>query len=174
MSALITITSVTLPSTDAEALMAQLDAELEQRYPQLKHRQLSLTSTEFSVGRGVFLLASAGGVPVGCCALRRLGSATGEIRRMYVVPSARGTGVGARLLVEVDRHAREGGLERLTLATGLRQPEAIRLYEKHGFIRVQCPYGTETSRLSVCMTKVLIGDYRNVPMQHALAEPNRA
>lgn len=158
MSSPITVTSVTLPSADADALMEQLDAELEQRYPKLKRRQLGLKPGQFGPGRGVFLLASAGGIPVGCCALRRLGCARGELRRMYVLPSVRGTGVGARLLAEVERYAREGGLEHLVLATGLRQPEAIRLYEKHGFIRVQCHADQGISRLSVCMMKSLSTD----------------
>jgi len=158
MPPLITVTSVTLPCRSADTLLEQLDAELEQRYPKHERRQLDLKSGQFGPGRGVFLLASTDGLPVGCCALRGLNCATGELRRMYVLPSVRGRGVGSRLLAEIERHARQGGLERLVLATGLRQPEALCLYEKHGYIRIQCHPDQAFTRLSVCMMKIFSGD----------------
>jgi GNAT superfamily N-acetyltransferase len=95
------------------------------------------------------------GHAVGCGALRRLDPATGEIKRMYVAPSARGGGVGARILAELERHARALGLRRLVLETGERQASAVRLYERAGFVRIPCFGEYAAAPLSLCMGKDL-------------------
>ena len=153
----LTIRSVVLPSADADALMAGLDVELEERYPELNRRSCRLTPAQLRPGCGVFLVAHAGDVPVGCCALRHSDSSTGEIRRMYVLPWARGSGIGSRLLTETEQNAQDDGLQRLVLTTGINQPEAIGMYQRHGFARVPCPPGEATPHLRVYMTKVLTG-----------------
>src|ERR1035438_1452979 len=83
--------------TDATALIAHLDAELAQRYPGLDRDTFMLMPEQVRAGHGVFLIAEAGGEPLGCGALRRLDGATGEIKRMYVMPSARCARVGRRI-----------------------------------------------------------------------------
>jgi len=60
----------------------------------------------------------------------------GEIKRMYVAPSARRRGVGRALLAGLEEAARDLGWTVLRLETGLRQPEAIALYEESGYRRI--------------------------------------
>lgn len=144
-----------LTSADALALIALLDAELTGRYPNPGDNHFALTAAEVSEGLGVFLVARMGRGRVGCGALRRLDSTTGEIKRMFVVPAARGMGAGRRLLTELERHARGLGLRRLVLETGERQPEANGLYESAGFVRIPCFGDYAVSPASVCMEKAL-------------------
>lgn len=61
---------------------------------------------------------------------------TAEVKRMYVVPSARGRGLARRVLAHLERSAAEAGAEAMVLETGLAQPEAIALYESSGYTRI--------------------------------------
>ncbi|MGH9027526.1 MAG: GNAT family N-acetyltransferase, partial [Acidimicrobiia bacterium] len=66
--------------------------------------------------------------------------ATGEIKRMYVAPEARGRGVGQAILVALEGEASKLGYRRLVLETGTKQPEAIALYQRSGYGLIE-PYG---------------------------------
>jgi len=151
----VTIEPVQLPSPEATTLIALLDSELHAKYPYVDYNNFKLIPVQFSSGGGVFLLARADGNPVGCGGLRRLDEITGEIKRMYVLPTARGTGVGRLILGELERRARQHTLCRLVLSTGMLQPEAIRLYEHSGFTRIPCPAGHVASQARICMAKAL-------------------
>jgi putative acetyltransferase len=144
-----------LASPVARALIARLDAELTERYPNPADNHFRLDAEEVVEGRGVFLVARSGDHPIGCAALRRIDVVTGEVKRMYVDPSHRARGVGDRLLGELERHARGLGLLRLVLETGERQPESIRLYERAGFVRIDRFGEYLDSPASVCMGKRL-------------------
>lgn len=61
---------------------------------------------------------------------------TAEIKRMFVVPAARRTGLARLMLRTLEDSARDAGCDVLVLETGLRQPEAIALYESAGYVRV--------------------------------------
>jgi GNAT superfamily N-acetyltransferase len=74
---------------------------------------------------------------------------------MYVSPPARGAGVGRVVLAALEAEARALGLDRLVLETGIRQPEAIALYERAGFSRVGRFGDYEEHALSVFMGKDL-------------------
>ena len=84
----------------------------------------------------VFLVAYVAGEPVGCGALRPLSDAAAEIKRMFVAPEWRGKGVSVRVLDGLEQYAREQGWLALRLETGPKQPEAIRLYERAGYVRI--------------------------------------
>ena len=144
-----------LASPDVQALIARLDAEITERYPNPEDNFFELAEEQVDGCHGVLLVARVDGKPVGCGALRRLDPATGEIKRMYVAPSARGGGVGARILAELERHARALGMRRLLLETGERQVEAVRLYQRAGFTRVPCFGEYANAPLSLCMGKDL-------------------
>jgi putative acetyltransferase len=150
-----TIAREPLSSPDAQRLIASLNAELSVIYPNPADNFFELAEEQTAGDRGVFLLARVDGRPVGCGALRRIDTTTGEIKRMYVAPAARGTGLGRRLLDELERHARRLGLRRLVLETGPRQPEAIGLYQRAGFARIPCFGEYRHAPLSVCMAKPL-------------------
>jgi GNAT superfamily N-acetyltransferase len=76
---------------------------------------------------------SSDGTPLGCGGLRRLDETSGEVKRMYVVPAARGSGVAAAVLAALESHARSVGWTHLRLETGNAQPDAIAFYTKHGY-----------------------------------------
>lgn len=87
--------------------------------------------------RGRLLLAeSADGEPLGCVALRDLGDGACEMRRLFVRPAARGTGLGRRLAQRVIEEARAGGWRRVRLHTLGRMVEARGLYPTLGFREV--------------------------------------
>lgn len=94
---------------------------------------------------------------VSCGAIKTFESGTMddavEVKRMYTLPEYRGKGIAARLLGELEKWAAELGYGRCVLETGLKQPEAIRLYEKSGYI-VMPNYGQYVGvENSVCFEK---------------------
>ena len=107
MLELVTIAPVPISTPDAAGLIAKLDAELARLYPDLDNSHSELSPDQLSHGNGVFLIARTDSAPIGCGALCRLNNAAGEIRRMFVLPAARGARIGRRLLAELERHARQ-------------------------------------------------------------------
>ena len=104
---------------------------------------------------GTFLVAYEAGAAVGCGGVRRYDATTGEIKRMYVRPDARGRGISRALLKELEAAAERIGYLALVLETGLRQPEAIGLYESAGYARI-ANYGFfRDEPVSVCYRKDL-------------------
>jgi GNAT superfamily N-acetyltransferase len=142
-------------SLAARTLIDALNAELSIRYPEADANHFRLDPDEVAEGRGAFLIARRSGRPIGCGAVRRIDERTSEIKRMYVSPEERGRGIGRVLLVALEAEARALGISRLVLETGIRQAEAIALYERAGFSRI-APFGEYGgSRLSVRMAKQL-------------------
>jgi GNAT superfamily N-acetyltransferase len=126
---------------DAMALIAEVQAEYVARYG--GPDETPLDPVMFDPPRGSFFVGYQGAVPVATGAWRRredveaLGSwATAEIKRMYVVPAARGRGHARSVLARLEATAREAGAEVMVLETGMRQPEAIALYESCGYLPV--------------------------------------
>jgi len=103
----------------------------------------------------VFLVAFDGDEAVGCGGLRTLDDAHGEIKRMYVIPERRGSGVSTTILSALEEEARSRGWTRLVLETGDQQPDAIRLYEREGYSRIPNFGYYADSELSICYEKVL-------------------
>ncbi|TDW89635.1 acetyltransferase (GNAT) family protein [Kribbella pratensis] len=102
-----------------------------------------------------FTVLTLEGTPVGCVGLQPVGPGLGEIKRMYVVPSARGWGLSRMLLEVVEQQARTAGLTRLRLETGTKQVEAIALYTNHGY-QPTPPYPPfENEIVSLCYAKDL-------------------
>jgi GNAT superfamily N-acetyltransferase len=94
---------------------------------------------------GLLLVASEGGDLRGCAGLRLVPGHAGnlaEVTRVYVVPAARGRGLGARLLTALEEHARELGVTTLRLDTRKDLTEARRLYARHGYREV-APFNDE-------------------------------
>ena len=82
---------------------------------------------------GVFLVVRGDGRAIACGGVCRFDETRAELKRMYVVPDARGRGLGRRLLDELEAHARRLGYAGIVLETGELQTEALGLYVSSGY-----------------------------------------
>jgi ribosomal protein S18 acetylase RimI-like enzyme len=82
---------------------------------------------------GRLLLALQDETPVGCVALQQVDASCGEMKRLYVRPSARGSGLGRALVTEILEDAKKIGYSKVVLDTLPSMIEAQRLYEQFGF-----------------------------------------
>ncbi|MFE9256216.1 GNAT family N-acetyltransferase [Streptomyces sp. NPDC006879] len=125
---------------DAVKLNDQVQLEYVQRY-EGDGDATPLDPAMFAPPNGTYLLVyDAAGVPVASGGWRAmdhnpLGHTDGdaELKRMYVVPEARGLGLARLLLTELEASARDAGRIRMALETGDKQPEAIALYRSAGY-----------------------------------------
>ena len=87
--------------------------------------------------------------------MRLLDPMTAELKRMYVEPDRRGAGVGRALLDALEAAAREKGVARLVLETGIHQAAAIALYRAAGFTQIDCWGEYAAASTSVCFEKAI-------------------
>lgn len=133
----------------AVALRVAMDEEIGPRYADafaaFDEEMRVVLAEDFAVDPStivdVILVHDASGDPVGHAALRALGDEL-EVKRVFVEPRARGRGASRALMAELERVGRDRGATRLILQTGDRQPEAIALYERIGYHRIDtfAPY----------------------------------
>jgi putative acetyltransferase len=135
---------------DFAALVAALDAELEERYPGLAEDE-SPSAPDLLVA----VVAYSGDTPVGCGALRDLEPGVGEIKRMFVLPHARRLGAARRMLEVIEARALALGYSAVRLGSGVRQPEALALYESAGYSRIPLFGEYDGADLCVCYEKAL-------------------
>ena len=102
-----------------------------------------------------FFVAFDNDTPVGCGGLRELDPTEAEVKRMFVDPSSRGTGVSTALLARLEQVGRERGYRRLVLETGDQQPDAIRFYTREGYERIPNFGYYVDSAFSLCFAKQL-------------------
>jgi GNAT superfamily N-acetyltransferase len=94
----------------------------------------SATPADFTPPHGTFLVGfDDAGAPVCAGGVKRLDAEAAEIKRMYVVPAARGRGLARVLLGALEDAAREIGYRTVRLDTGPLQEHAQRLYESAGY-----------------------------------------
>src|SRR4051794_34610409 len=120
-------------SPEVRTLIEQLDRYQAGLYPAESNHFLPVEALRRP--DVVFLTARLDGRAVGCGAFVNQAGEYAEIKRMFVLPEARGLKVGRRLLEDLERRARAVGLRLARLETGVRQPEALRLYERAGYRR---------------------------------------
>ena len=139
----------------AQKLVAAAQQEITLRYGSGDGNPIE--SVQFDPPEGIFLIAWVDGQPVGCGGWRTVSHFLGvegltldddaseasglaedvaELKRMYVAEEARKGGVATALLAALEASARESGMHRMILETGLAQPEAIAFYTKMGYERI--------------------------------------
>lgn len=92
---------------------------------------------------------------VGCGAIKAFGTDAMEVKRMYVAPASRGKSIALKILSELETWAKELGKSKTVLETGQKQPEAIALYFKAGYLRIP-NYGQYIGiENSLCFEKIL-------------------
>jgi len=91
----------------------------------------------YGVAGGMLLLAVYKDEPAGTIALRRLDATAGELKRLYLRPQCRGLGLGRRLLEATMERAAAMGYQRLYADTLPNMTEALSLYQRAGFERVE-------------------------------------
>jgi ribosomal protein S18 acetylase RimI-like enzyme len=139
-------------SPDAARLIAELDAILNPLYPPQSRHGYSIDKL---LSEGVaFFVIRHDSAPAGCGGVQ-LCDGYGEAKRIYVRPPFRGLGLARQLLDHLAAYTRQNGLPLLRLETGIHQVEAIRLFERSGFVRIP-PFGPYfEDPVSLCYEKRL-------------------
>ena len=131
-------------SADADVCLRAYFAEIDERF----ETGFDFDAAEpFAVDdmvepEGLLLIARLGDKAVACGALHFFAGGTADVKRMWVDPSARGLGLGRRMLVELEAQARAHGVRLLRLETNRALAEAIALYRAVGFEEV-APFNDE-------------------------------
>ena len=104
---------------------------------------LVLMSGAKKASRGFAPAADVGGLAPDISSADADGGAEyAEVKRMFVAPAARKRGVGHAILTALVARAREAGVRLMRLESGVKTPNAVRLYERVGFRVTGVPYGT--------------------------------
>ncbi|MQS36118.1 GNAT family N-acetyltransferase [Streptomyces katsurahamanus] len=134
---------------DAVKLNDEVQLEYAERYGDVTGDETPLDPAMFAPPRGLYLIAyDDGGRPTATGGWRAqeenaegYENGDAELKRMYVIPEARGLGLARRLLTALESDARAAGRTRMVLETGDQQPEAIALYTSTGYLPAQRKFG---------------------------------
>ena len=138
---------------EVRRLIALSDAYLQALYPSESNHLVDVDV--LAVSGTMLLVARRSGEAIGSIAFRVIAPDHAEMKRMFVREDARGCGLGRRLLDALEGIARRENIARISLETGIRQPEAIGLYRASGYLEC-APFGNYTADpLSLFMTKRL-------------------
>lgn len=137
---------------DFQNLVKALDSELKQRDGE--EHTFFAQFNKIDMIRHV-VVAYQNDVVVGCGAMKEYTSGVMEIKRMFVPLAQRGKGIAGNVLAELEEWAQALGYNKCILETGLKQPEAIRLYEKNKYLRIPNYGQYEKVGSSVCFEKIL-------------------
>ncbi len=137
---------------DFQKLVALLDADL--RIRDGEEHAFYAQFNKIAAIRNV-IVCYAGEKAIGCGAFKPYDDNLVEIKRMFVLPENRGHGIAHKILNELEIWAAELHYAGFVLETGLKQPEAIRLYQKAGYHTIPNYGQYEGVENSVCMKKML-------------------
>ena len=134
-AAMVELRIVDPAGADARACLRAYFAELNRRadVPFDPAKGTSAEPHELRAPAGAFLVTYLRDEPIGCGALKHHPSGTAEIKRMWVAESARGLGIGRRLLEALERLAVDGGAAAVRLDTNKALVEAIAMYRSSGY-----------------------------------------
>ncbi|MGW3039784.1 GNAT family N-acetyltransferase [Kitasatospora sp. NPDC001159] len=146
---------------DAQALSEEVQQEYVRRYGDPD--ETVMHPEDFDAPAGLFMIAYLDGRPVACGGWRAkqagpdgLRDGDAELKRMFVIPDARGRGLARAVLRRLEQTAVEAGCTRFILETGTEQPEAIALYESEGYVAIRKFGIYKDHPLSVCLGKELV------------------
>ena len=126
-------------SPDGQRCLRAYVTELNRRAPQRGFdptRGSTAHPHELRAPNGAFVIAYLNGQAIGCGAVKHHLDQVSDIKRMWMAESARGLGIGRRLLAHLERLAREHGSNEVHLETSDVLPEAIALYRSSGYTEV--------------------------------------
>jgi GNAT superfamily N-acetyltransferase len=128
----------------AKYCIGEYFAELDRRFDTGFDPTRSIPADEDSLRppAGLLLVATRRGEPIGCGALKFHDDAPFELKRMWVADSARGLGLGRRILRELEEYAARYGARAVRLETNKSLVEAISLYRSTGYVEV-APFNDE-------------------------------
>jgi putative acetyltransferase len=153
LAAKVSIVEVDPLGPEALALLREAAVEARTLYPAITGSDVSWPSNEPIPARGVYLIARSDGRAVACGALRPISVNIAEVCRVFVTSAARRHGLAIALLRALESHAARLSYETMWLETGDRQPNAIALYEKYGFKRMQSFGEHIDDPTSICFSK---------------------
>ncbi len=132
------IDAVNPAGKEAQYCLGEYYGELARRFKSGFEVSLSRdpNATDMILPRGTFLVAMSDGLPIGCVGLKGTGGELAEVKRLWVAPSARGLGLGRRLMDCVEDAARNIALKILRLDTNSALPEALKLYRSTGWTEI--------------------------------------
>ena len=139
-------------NNDFKYLISLLDNELHGRYGEL---QKFYDSHNIIESNNNVVIVNYNKIPVACGCFKKFESETVEIKRMFVHLDYRGKGISKTVLNELEKWAQDNGFKKAILETGTKQFEAIGLYQKSGYKKID-NYGQYAGiETSVCMLKEL-------------------
>jgi DNA-binding MarR family transcriptional regulator/GNAT superfamily N-acetyltransferase len=137
-AALVEIAPIDPAHPSAQHCLREYVAELDRRFADGfdPTRSISADARELRPPAGILLVATLHSEPIGCGALKLPDGAPSQLKRMWVAASARGLGVGRRLLAELETHAARSSSPVVRLETNAALTEAIALYRSAGYAEV--------------------------------------
>ena len=150
---MIELTRTNSSNKDFILLTSLLDGELRGRYGELQDFYSSYNIIE---ANNNIVIIYYDKIPAACGCFKRFDEETVEIKRMFVRKEYRGKGTSKVVLNELESWAAGEGFKKAVLETGTKQNEAIGLYQKSGYKRID-NYGQYAGvETSICMIKELI------------------
>jgi GNAT superfamily N-acetyltransferase len=149
---MIKILRINSDNNDFLELVRLLDSDLNLRYGsiQAQYNEYNKIATIDTA-----VIGYVNQVPAGCGCFKVLSHDTIEVKRMFVKPEFRGSGLAKLLLLEIEKWGMEKGYSGAVLETGIQQPEAIKFYTKLGYLQRE-NYGQYIGNdNSICMSKKL-------------------
>jgi GNAT superfamily N-acetyltransferase len=150
---MIKLQRTTSDNEDFRLLISELDKELRSRYQEKQaiYDQYNIIENNPNV-----VIAYREEMPVGCGCFKKFDDRSVEIKRMFVRPEYRGQKIAASILQQLENWAIELNISGTVLETGIKQPDAIHLYRKSGYIVVENYGPYKGLPESICMQKNLV------------------
>ncbi|WP_219412703.1 GNAT family N-acetyltransferase [Pseudonocardia nigra] len=155
------IESAVLTEPAVRELLAELDAHRQEQHPEERAVPTPLDEDEVAPGRDVLLVATdeESGVALGCGAVRVREPGVAEITCMYVRPQApRRHGIATALLAALEAEASALFADRVVLASGERQVEAVALYRRAGYAEIERFGEYADAPLSLCLGRTIAAE----------------